>query len=144
MSRALSRTWWAGEEIIITRLDHDASVTPCLLATEDHGIIVRWLDFDPPYCTLMLHQLSDLLNEKTKLLAIFYGHFLRLQRRGSITNVRCAVQLAHANNTLIYVNTVHFTPHGLLDMQTLDCDLLACNAYKYFVTIKHSGNNFGL
>lgn len=137
MSRALSRTWQAGDEIIVTRLDHDANVSPWLLAAEDRGVTVRWLDFDPADCTLMLHQLPDLLNEKTKLLAISYAS----NAVGSITDVRRAAELAHANNTLIYVDAVHFAPHGLLDVQTLDCDFLACSAYKFCGP--HSGVLYG-
>jgi selenocysteine lyase/cysteine desulfurase len=69
-SRALSRTWQAGDEIIVTRLDHDANISPWLMAAEDRSVTVRWLDFNPADCTLNLADLPGLLNEKTRLLAI--------------------------------------------------------------------------
>jgi selenocysteine lyase/cysteine desulfurase len=69
-SRALARTWQAGDEIIVTRLDHDANISPWLMAAEDQGVTVRWLDFRPEDCTLAIEQLPDLLNAKTRLVAV--------------------------------------------------------------------------
>jgi selenocysteine lyase/cysteine desulfurase len=122
-SRALARTWQAGDEIIVTRLDHDANISPWLLAAEDRGVTVRWLDFHPETCTLALETLPNLLNEKTRLLAISYAS----NAVGSIVAVKTAVSLAHAANALVYVDAVHYTPHGLVDVQDLDCDFLACS-----------------
>ncbi len=137
ISRAISRTWQAGDEIIVTRLDHDANISPWLLAAEDRGVTVRWLDFDPVDCTMMLNQLPDLLNEKTKLLAISYAS----NAVGSITDVCRAAELAHVNNTLVYVDSVHFAPHGLLDVKALGCDFLACSVYKFYGP--HTGVLYG-
>ena len=137
ISRAISRTWQAGDEIIVTRLDHDANISPWLLAAEDRGVIVRWLDFNPADCTMMLNELPNLLNEKTKLLAISYAS----NAVGTVTDVRRATELAHANNTLIYVDSVHFAPHGLLDVKALDCDFLACSVYKFYGP--HTGVLYG-
>ncbi len=137
ISRAIARTWQPGDEIIVTRLDHDANISPWLLAAEDHGVTVRWLDFDPTDCTLKLNTLPDLLNERTRLLAITYAS----NAVGSISDVQTAVRLAHANNTLVYVDSVHYAPHGLIDVQALDCDFLVSSAYKYFGP--HTGVLYG-
>ncbi|WP_420628456.1 cysteine desulfurase-like protein [Candidatus Leptofilum sp.] len=137
LSRALARTWQPGDEIIVTRLDHDANISPWLLAAQDSGAVVRWLDFDPTDCTLRLDLLPDLLNEKTRLLTITYA----ANAVGSITNVRRAVELAHAAGAIVLVDSVHFAPHGLIDVQALDCDFLISSAYKYFGP--HTGILYG-
>lgn len=137
ISRALARTWRPGDEIIVTRLDHDANISPWLMAAEDAGVTVRWLDFDPQDCTLKLETLADLLNARTRLVAVTYAS----NAVGSITDVRRVVELAHAAGALVYVDAVHFAPHGLLDVQQLDCDFLASSAYKYFGP--HTGILYG-
>lgn len=137
LSRALARTWQPGDEIIVTRLDHDANISPWLLAAEDRGVTVRWLDFDPTDCTLRLDTLPELLNDKTRLLAITYAS----NAVGSISDVRRAAQLAHAAEALLLVDSVHFAPHGLIDVQALDCDFLISSAYKYFGP--HTGILYG-
>jgi len=137
LSRALARTWQPGDEIIVTRLDHDANISPWLLAAEDRGVTVRWLDFDPTDCTLRLDTLPELLNDKTRLLALTYAS----NAVGSISDVRRAAQLAHAVEALLLVDSVHFAPHGLIDVQALDCDFLISSAYKYFGP--HTGILYG-
>lgn len=136
-SRALARTWQAGDNIIVTRLDHDANISPWLLAAEDHGVTVQWLDFDPTDCTPRLETLADLLNDKTRLLAITHAS----NAVGTIPDVARAAKMAHAAGALVYVDAVHYSPHGLLDVQALDCDFLACSAYKYFGP--HTGILYG-
>lgn len=136
-SRALARTWQPDDEIVVTRLDHDANISPWLLAAADRGVTVRWLDFDPTDCTLKLETLPALLNEKTRLVAVTYAS----NAVGSITDVKRAVQMAHAAGALVYVDAVHYTPHGLVDVQDLDCDFLACSVYKYFGP--HTGVLYG-
>jgi cysteine desulfurase family protein (TIGR01976 family) len=136
-SRALARTWQPGDEIVVTRLDHDANISPWLLAAEDHGLTVRWLDFDPTNCTLNLADLSALLTEKTRLLAITAAS----NAVGSITDLATAVQMAHAAGALVYVDAVHYTPHGLVDVQAIDCDFLVCSVYKFFGP--HTGVLYG-
>lgn len=136
-SRALARTWQAGDEIIVTRLDHDANISPWLMAAEDRGVTVRWLDFNPADCTLNLADLPGLLNEKTRLLAITAAS----NAVGSITDLATAVQMAHAAGALVYVDAVHYTPHGLVDVQAIDCDFLVCSVYKFFGP--HTGVLYG-
>lgn len=137
LSRALSKTWEAGDEIILTRIDHDANVSPWLLAAEERGVTVRWLDFRPHDCTLKLETLSDLINERTQLLAITYAS----NAVGSITDVNKAVEIAHAAGVKVFVDAVHYAPHGIIDVQATDCDFLACSVYKFFGP--HTGVLYG-
>ena len=137
MSRAIARTWQAGDEIVVTRLDHDANISPWLMAAEDKGVTVRWLDFDPADCTLRLDLLPGLLNAKTRLVAVTYAS----NAVGSISDVKRVVQMAHQAGALVYVDSVHYAPHGLLDVQKLDCDFLVSSAYKYFGP--HTGILYG-
>lgn len=137
LSRALARTWRAGDEIIVTRLDHDGNISPWLLAAEQQGVMVRWLDLRPEDCTLRLDKLDKLLNERTRLLAITHAS----NAVGTIPDVRRAVQLAHDNSALVYVDAVHYAPHGLIDVQALDCDFLVSSSYKYFGP--HAGILYG-
>ncbi len=137
LSRALARTWRAGDEIIVTRLDHDGNISPWLLAAEERGVMVRWLDLRPEDCTLRLDQLDNLLNERTRLLAITHAS----NAVGTIPDVRRAVQLAHGSSALVYVDAVHYAPHGLIDVQALDCDFLVSSSYKYFGP--HTGILYG-
>lgn len=137
MSRAISRTWQAGDEIIVTRLDHDANISPWLMAAEDRGVTVRWLDFNPEDCTLMLETLPDLLNEKTRLLAITYAS----NAVGSISDVARATKLAHDAGAWVYIDSVHYAPHGPIDVQAIDCEFLVCSVYKFFGP--HTGVLYG-
>ncbi len=137
MSRALARTWQPGDEIIVTRLDHDANISPWLMAAEDRGVTVRWLDFRPENCTLRLDLLPDLLNEKTRLVAVTFAS----NAVGSISEVAQVVQMAHRVGALVYVDSVHYAPHGLIDVQALDCDFLVSSVYKYFGP--HTGAMYG-
>ena len=137
LSRALAQRWQPGDEIIVTKLDHDANISPWLTAAADKGVTVHWLDFDPTDCTLNLNQLPDLLNEKTRLLAITAAS----NAVGTIPDISQATQLAHDAGALVFIDAVHYTPHGPLDVQAIDCDFLACSAYKWFGP--HTGVLYG-
>ncbi len=137
MSRALGRTWSAGDEIIVTRIDHDANISPWLQAAADRGVTVRWLDFRPEDCTLALDTLPSLLNERTRLVAVNYAS----NAVGTINDVARVTELAHAAGALVYVDAVHFAPHALIDVKALDCDFLACSVYKFFGP--HTGVLYG-
>ncbi|MFW6097054.1 MAG: cysteine desulfurase-like protein [Chloroflexota bacterium] len=137
LSRALARRWRAGDEIIVTRLDHDGNISPWLLAAEERGVMVRWLDIRAEDCTLRLDQLDNQLNERTRLLAITHAS----NAVGTIPDVQRAVQLAHGSSALVYVDAVHYAPHGLIDVQALDCDFLVSSSYKYFGP--HTGILYG-
>ncbi len=137
LSRALSKTWEAGDEIILTRIDHDANVSPWLLAAEERGVTVRWLDFQPHDCTLKIETLPDLLNERTRLIAIAYAS----NAVGSISDINKVVEIAHTAGVKVFVDAVHYAPHDIIDVQATDCDFLACSVYKFFGP--HTGVLYG-
>lgn len=128
LSRSLARTLNAGDEIVVTRLDHDANIAPWMLIADDRGCTLRWVDFDPKDCTWSIDTLKAQLTSKTKLVAIGYAS----NAVGTINPVAEAVQAAHAAGALVYVDAVQYAPHGPIDVQALDCDFLACSAYKFF------------
>lgn len=136
-SRALAKEWGNGDNIVVTRLDHDANIAPWLYAAEERGVEVRWLDINPAEGTLALHQLPALLDGRTRLVAVTYAS----NAVGSITDVAAVGRLAHHAGALVYVDGVHYAPHGLIDVQALDCDFLACSAYKFFGP--HTGIMYG-
>ncbi|HVB23793.1 MAG TPA: cysteine desulfurase-like protein [Ktedonobacteraceae bacterium] len=128
ISRSLARTLQPGDEIVVTRLDHDANVAPWLLIAEDRGCTIRWVDFLPADCTLDMESLERQINKRTKIVAVGYAS----NAVGTINEVRRAVQLAHAVGAICFVDAVQYAPHRSIDVQELDCDLLACSAYKFF------------
>jgi len=128
MSRAIGRELKQGDEILVTRLDHDANVSPWLAMAEDRGITVRWAEIHDADCTLDMADLASKINKNTKLVAVGYAS----NAVGTINPVEEIVRLAHAVGALVYVDAVHYTPHGLIDVAALDCDFLACSTYKFF------------
>lgn len=137
ISRSLSREWKEGDEIVLTRLDHDANVTPWILAAQDHGVRVNWVDFDVEDGTLNLDDLQKALDRKPKLLAVGYAS----NSLGTINPAKKIIDMAHAAGTLVYIDAVQYAPHGTIDVQKLDCDFLISSAYKFFGT--HSGILYG-
>ncbi|MCB0120243.1 MAG: aminotransferase class V-fold PLP-dependent enzyme, partial [Anaerolineales bacterium] len=137
ISRSLSREWKEGDEIVVTRLDHDANVTPWVLAAQDRGVKVNWVDFDVEDGTLNLDDLQKALERKPKLLAVGYAS----NSLGTINPVKKIIDMAHAAGTLVYIDAVQYAPHGTIDVQKLDCDFLISSAYKFFGT--HSGILYG-
>ena len=128
MSRTLGRNWQVGDEIIVTRMDHEGDVSPWLQIAEDKGMVVRWLPFNQESWRIEEEDLQALLNEKTKLLALNYASNLT----GSINDVQKLTSIAKAAGALVYVDAVQFAPHGLIDVSKIGCDFLACSAYKFF------------
>ncbi len=137
MSRAIGRELKPGDEILVTRLDHDANVSPWLLMAEDRGITVRWAEIHDEDCTLDMADLASKINKNTKLVAVGYAS----NAVGTINPVKEIVQLAHNVGALVYVDAVHYGPHGLINVADLDCDFLACSTYKFFGP--HMGVLFG-
>jgi cysteine desulfurase family protein (TIGR01976 family) len=125
-----------GDEIVVTRLDHDANVSPWL-ALEEKGVTVRWAEIHREDCTLDVEDLAAKINSKTRLVAIGYAS----NAVGTINPVKEIVRLAHAAGALVYVDAVHYAPHGLIDVAALDCDFLVCSTYKFFGP--HMGVLFG-
>ncbi|MGB8917933.1 MAG: cysteine desulfurase-like protein [Candidatus Sulfotelmatobacter sp.] len=136
MSRAIGRDLGPGDEILVTRLDHDANVSPWL-ALEEKGVTIRWAEIHREDCTLDVEDLAAKLNKNTKLVAIGYAS----NAVGTINPVKEIVRIAHAAGALAYVDAVHYSPHGLIDVTALDCDFLVCSTYKFFGP--HMGVLFG-
>ncbi|MDB5692591.1 MAG: Cysteine desulfurase family protein [Alphaproteobacteria bacterium] len=129
VSRALARKWKAGDEIVLTRLDHDANVTPWVLAARDAGATVRWLDIDPVGGTLRLDLLPDLLGSRTRLVAMGGAS----NALGTLNDVAAIVATVRArSDALVYVDAVQSVPHVATDVRALGCDFLACSPYKFF------------
>jgi cysteine desulfurase family protein (TIGR01976 family) len=128
MSRAIGRELKPGDEIVVTRLDHDANCSPWLQMAEDRGVTVRWAEIHDEDCTLDLADLASKINSNTKLVAAGYAS----NAVGTINPVKEIVALAHKAGALAYIDAVHYTPHGLIDVQALDCDFLVCSTYKFF------------
>lgn len=127
MSRAIGRELHPGDEIVVTSLDHDANVAPWL-ALEARGVLLRKVDINTDDCTLDMVNLEQQITERTKLIAIGYA----ANAVGTINNIAKIVQLAHAVGAWVFVDAVHYAPHGSINVRTLDCDFLACSAYKFF------------
>lgn len=128
LSRALARELRPGDEIVVTRLDHDANIAPWLLIAEDRGCTVRWVDFDVEDCTLRLDQLEAALGSRTRLVAVGYAS----NAVGTINPVGRITELAHQAGALCFIDAVQYAPHGPIDVQALDCDFLVISAYKFF------------
>jgi cysteine desulfurase family protein (TIGR01976 family) len=137
ISRSISRDWNEGDEIVVTRLDHDANVTPWVLAAQDKGVKVNWVGFDVEDGTLNLDDLQKALERKPRLLAVGYAS----NSLGTINPVQNMIKMAHDAGTLVYVDAVQYAPHGAIDVQKLDCDFLVSSAYKFFGT--HAGILYG-
>src|ERR1700757_1614560 len=128
ISRAIGRELKPGDEILVTRLDHDANVSPWLAMAEDRGLTVRWAEIHDEDCTLDMSALASKINPNTRLVAVGYAS----NAVGTINPVRVITKLAHAVGALCYIDAVHYGPHGLIDVASLDCDFLACSTYKFF------------
>jgi cysteine desulfurase family protein (TIGR01976 family) len=116
-----------GDEIVITRLEHDANIAPWL-ALEERGLQVRWIDIHPEDMTLDLEGAASVIGPRTRLL----GVGLASNAFGTVNDVAHLARLAHAHGAWVFVDAVHFAPHGPIDVAALECDLLACSAYKFF------------
>lgn len=127
LSRAIGRTITPGDEIIVTRLDHDANISPWL-ALQEQGAVVRFADFDARDCTLDLEGLLSQINRRTRVVAVGYAS----NAVGTINPVREIARAAHQVGAWMFVDAVHYAPHGPIDVGDLDCDFLACSAYKFF------------
>ena len=137
ISRSISRSWKAGDEIVVTRLDHDANITPWVLAAQDRGVSVRHVDFHPEDGTLNLDEMRDALQGKPRLVAVGYAS----NALGTINPVKKVIEMAHAAGALTYVDAVQYAAHGPIDVQDLGCDFLVCSSYKFFGP--HAGILYG-
>ena len=127
LSRTVGRELRAGDEIIVTRLDHDANVAPWLELAHDLGLTVRFADIADD-CTLDLDDLERQLSERTRVLAFPWAS----NAVGTITDVRAIADLAHSVGALAWVDAVHYAPHGPIDVTSAGVDVLVCSPYKFF------------
>lgn len=136
LSRAIGRELRPGDEVVVTRLDHDANVAPWV-ALAERGALVRTVDINVEDCTLDMADLGRQITERTRLVAVGYAS----NAVGSINDVAEIVRLAHAVGALAFLDAVHYAPHGPIDVCVLDCDFLACSPYKFFGP--HTGALYG-
>jgi cysteine desulfurase family protein (TIGR01976 family) len=127
LSRAIGRDLKAGDELLVTCLDHDANVSPwvCL---EERGAKVRTADIKTADCTIDMFDLQAKIRRNTRLVAIGWA----ANAVGTINNVQEAIRLAHAEGAVTFIDAVHYAPHGLIDVKAIDTDFLACSSYKFF------------
>lgn len=128
LSHALALEFQPGDELIVTRLDHDANISPWLRLADDRSCKVHWCDFDVEDGTLQIEQLQGLISDRTRLVAVGYAS----NALGTTNPVARVVELAHAAGALCFIDAVQYAPHGPIDVQELDCDFLAVSAYKFF------------
>jgi cysteine desulfurase family protein (TIGR01976 family) len=128
LSRALARELRPGDEIVVTRLDHDANVAPWLELARDLGLVVQFADLDEEDCTLDMSSLEALVTERTRVVAFPWAS----NAVGTITPVRRIADLAHEVGALAWVDAVHYAPHGPIDVTAADVDVLICSPYKFF------------
>lgn len=136
LARAIGRELQPGDEILLTILDHDANFTPWKVL-EEKGVVIRTVDIRDSDCTLDLSDLKKKLSSKTKLVAVGYAS----NAVGTINPVAEITKLAHDAGALIYIDAVHYAPHGPIDVKALDCDFLVCSPYKFFGP--HMGTLYG-
>ena len=128
MSRSLGRIFAPGDEIIVTRMDHEGDVSPWLLLAEDLDLVIKWLPFNVDTWKIEPEDLRALLGPRTRLLALNYASNLT----GSINDVAALAALARSAGAMIYVDAVQLAPHQCIDVQALGCDFLVCSSYKFF------------
>jgi len=128
MSRCLAKQLSPGDEIVLSRMDHDANVAPWLLLAEDKGLTVRWMDFDSDTYEFTEDALTRVLSPRTRLVAMGFAS----NCTGTINDVKRFAAQAHDAGALFYVDAVQLAPHCGIDVQDLGCDFLVASAYKFF------------
>jgi len=127
MSRAIGRELGPGDEILLTHLDHDANISPWR-ALEERGVKIQFADIREADCTLDMEDLTGKINSRTRLVTVGYAS----NAVGTINDVKTIIRLAHDAGALVYIDAVHYAPHGPIDVRDLNCDFLACSTYKFF------------
>ncbi|WP_285743754.1 cysteine desulfurase-like protein [Lentzea sp. NBRC 105346] len=126
-ARTLAKTWHPGDEVIVTRLDHDANIRPWVQAAEANGVTVRWAPFDPETGELHPNHITNLLTNRTKLVAVTAASNLL----GTKPDIPAITEAAHQAGVKVYVDGVHLTPHTAIDVQALNADFYVCSPYKF-------------
>ncbi len=127
LSRAIGRDLKPGDEILVTRLEHDANVSPWL-ALQERGVVVRFVDIQVPECTLDMNDLQRQLSPRTRLVAVTHAS----NAVGTIPDLATISRAAHAAGAWFWVDAVHYGPHGPIDVRAIDCDFLVCSSYKFY------------
>jgi cysteine desulfurase family protein (TIGR01976 family) len=128
LSRAIGASLAPGDEIVLTRMDHDANVAPWLAVATERGLVVRWVGLEPEDCTLRLEDLDAALGPRTRLVAVG----LASNAVGTINPIRVIADRTHAVGARLWVDAVHGAPHLPIDVETLGADFLVCSAYKIY------------
>lgn len=128
MSRSICRDFQSGDEIVISRMEHEGNVGPWLQIAQDKGLVVRWVDFNHDTWRVEPEDLAAVLSEKTRLVALNYASNLT----GSINDIPALSRIAKDVGALVFVDAVQLAPHHMIDVQRLGCDFLACSSYKFF------------
>jgi cysteine desulfurase family protein (TIGR01976 family) len=128
LSRAVGRELSPGDEIVVTRLDHDGNIAPWLELAADLDLTVRMVDFDRDDCMLAVEDIERSLSERTRIVAFPWAS----NAVGTVTDVRHIADLAHAAGALAWVDAVHYAPHGPVDVAAAGVDVLLCSPYKFF------------
>ncbi len=126
-ARVLGKAWGAGDEIVVSRLDHDANVRPWVIAAEGAGATVRWIDFDPATGELLASHVADVLSPRTRLVAVTAASNL-IGTRPDLVRIG---ELVHDAGALLYVDGVHLSAHAAIDVEAIGADLFACSPYKF-------------
>src|SRR4029079_13903974 len=137
LTRTVGRELSPGDEIVVTRLDHDANVSPWLEVADDVDLVVRYAAPREDDCTLDYEDLEAQVSERTKVVAFPWAS----NAVGSITDVRRVTDLAHEAGALAWSAAVHYAPHGPIDVRGAGADVLICSPYKFFGP--HLGLFFG-
>jgi cysteine desulfurase family protein (TIGR01976 family) len=127
LARTMAKGWGPGDEVVVTRLDHDGNVRPWVIAAEAVGATVRWADFDPTTGELDPATIGDLLSKRTRVVAVTAASNLL----GTMPDVRAIADLVHSTDAVLYVDGVHYTPHCFVDVEALGADFYACSPYKF-------------
>ena len=135
LSRALAATWAPGDEIVLTRLDHDANVAPWLRVAEERGVAVRWLDFED--WVVAPEALGSLLTDRTRLVAVTAAS----NALGTVVDIPAMSRRTRESEALLFVDAVHYAPHRTIDVRAWDCDFLVSSAYKFYGP--HTGILYG-
>ncbi|MEU2431969.1 cysteine desulfurase-like protein [Streptomyces sp. NPDC007861] len=126
-ARTLARTWSPGDEVVVTRLDHDSNIRPWIQAAEQAGATVRWAEFAPATGELTADAIGAVLSERTRLVAVTAASNL-IGTRPPVTEIS---RLVHEAGALLYVDGVHYTAHSPVDLERLGADFYACSPYKF-------------
>jgi cysteine desulfurase family protein (TIGR01976 family) len=127
LSRTLARTWAPGDEVVVTRLDHDSNIRPWTQAAKAAGATVRWADFDPATGELLPEHIEAVLSPRTRLVAVTAASNLI----GTMPDLPAVARLVHGVGALLHVDAVHYASHAAVDPAALGADTLVCSPYKF-------------